>query len=163
MNYKTLLPHIKQSLQFHQQYRTLRLKPRSIFPSFSKSDNNLPPYNHIVQLGDPVLRQPCQQIDPNDIQTAECVEIIDAMKYCLKRYDSLGVSAPQVGVPVQIMMMQFTKTQLEFWSEETRRSREMETIPLKIFINPTLHVLDKAQVSQTEGCTSMHGYSALGE
>ena len=142
------------------QKRSLNLAPKSIFRS--PNQRSSPPYNHVVQIGDPVLRLPCDPIDPADIKSKEVKDIIKAMKFALDRFDGVGISAPQIGVPVQISMIQFTAGQLKFWSEEIQKIKQMEEIPLKIFINPKLHILDKSQVAFTEGCTSMHGYSALG-
>ena len=124
--------------------RSLHLRPRSIFSSSRARVD--PPFRHIVQLGDPVLRVQCDPVLPSDIKTGEIQEVIDAMKFALKRFDGVGLSAPQIGVPLQIMMVQFTKKQINFWSEEIRKKREMEVLPLKIFINPKLNILDKTQV-----------------
>ena len=124
--------------------RSLHLRPRSIFSSSRARVD--PPFRHIVQLGDPVLRVQCDPVLPSDIKTGEIQEVIDAMKFALKRFDGVGLSAPQIGVPLQIMMVQFTKKQIKFWSEEIRKKREMEVLPLKIFINPKLNILDKTQV-----------------
>ena len=124
--------------------RCLHLRPRSIFSPRARAAS--PPFRHIVQLGDPVLRLQCEPVQAADIKTGEIQEVIDAMKFALKRFDCVGLSAPQIGVPIQIMMVQFTKKQLNFWSEEIREKREMEILPLKIFINPKLNILDKTQV-----------------
>ena len=124
--------------------RSLHLRPRSIFSS--PKARAAPPFRHIVQLGDPVLRVPCDPVLPDDIKTGEVREVIDAMKFVLKRFDGVGLSAPQIGVPLQIMMVQFTKKQINFWSEELRKQREMEVLPMKIIINPKLNILDRTQV-----------------
>ena len=125
--------------------RNLMKRPKSIIPSKS-SQSALPPYNHITQIGDPVLRVQCDPLDPKDIQSKEIQSVISSMKFTLKRYDCVGVSAPQVGVPAQLMMVQFTSSQLKFWSEDIQKLREMEEIPYRILINPKLQVLDKSQV-----------------
>ena len=122
--------------------RSLHLRPRSIFSSPRAS----PPFRHIVQLGDPVLRAECDPVPPAEIKSGEVQEVIRAMKFALARFDGVGLSAPQIGVPLQIMMVQFTKKQIKFWSEDIRKKQEMEVLPLKIFINPQLNILDKTQV-----------------
>ena len=127
------------------QSRNLTKNPKSMFPSRS-SQSVLPPYNHITQIGDPVLRVQCDPLDPKDIQSKEIQSVISSMKFTLKRYDCVGVSAPQVGVPAQLMMVQFTSKQMQFWSEDLQKLREMEVIPYKVLINPKLQVLDKSQV-----------------
>ena len=127
------------------QSRNLMKKPKSMFPS-RRSQSVLPPYTHITQIGDPVLRLQCDPLDPKDIQSKEIQSVVSSMKFTLKRYDCVGVSAPQVGVPAQIMMVQFTASQLKFWSEDIQNKREMEVIPHRILINPKLQILDKSQV-----------------
>jgi len=143
--------------------RKLTIKPKSFLsPGSSKGKSGHgPPYNHFVQIGDPVLRATCDPVNPTEINTEHIQSVIAAMKYALKRFDGVGVSAPQIGVPLQIMMVQFTSSQLKCWTEEMQEKREMEEIPLKVFINPKLQILDPDQVSLTESCCSMHGFSAL--
>ena len=130
--------------------RCLHLRPKSIFSS--SRARAAPPFRHIVQLGDPVLRVQCEPVQAADIKTGEIQEVIDAMKFALKRFDCVGLSAPQIGVPIQIMMVQFTKKQMSFWSEEIRKKREMEVLPLKIYLNPKLNILDKTQVRSNLSC-----------
>ena len=132
--------------------RQLNLKPRSLFSSKRLEG---PPYNHIVQIGDPVLRLQCDPVDPKDIKSKEIQNVIASMKFALKRFDGVGISAPQIGVPLQISMIQFTPSQLEFWSPDHQATRQMEAIPLKILINPKLHILDKSQVWMTLTIQSM--------
>jgi len=148
----------RQSIPICQK-RDISLKPKSIFSSQGK--NQGPPYNHVVQIGDPILRQACDPIDPKDIKSPQIKNIIKCMKFALKRYDGVGISAPQIGVPAQISIIQLTKSQMNFWTDDQQKQMQMEVIPLKIFINPQLFVLDKSQVTFNEGCSSMHGFSAL--
>ena len=103
------------------QRRGLLLKPRSIFSSSRKKVG--PPYSHIVQLGDPVLRVKCDPVEASDINSREIQEVIETMKFVINRFDCLGLSAPQIGVPLQIMMCQFTERQFKFWSEEIKKQR----------------------------------------
>ena len=51
-----------------------------------------PPYNHFVQIGDPVLRAQCDPVNPADINTEYVQNVIAAMKFALGRYDGVGVS-----------------------------------------------------------------------
>ena len=94
-----------------------------------------------------MLRIKCDPVNPSDINTEHIQSVITAMKYALKRFDGVGISAPQVGVPLQIMMVQFTSSQLNCWTEDMQQSREMEVIPLKILINPKLKIIDSDQVN----------------
>ena len=124
--------------------RCLHLRPKSVFSSPRAKAS--PPFRHVVQLGDPVLRVECEAVQPGDIKTRQVQEVIDAMKFALTRFDGVGLSAPQIGVPLQIMMVQFTQKQINVWSEDVRKKKQMEVLPLKIFLNPKLTILDKTQV-----------------
>ena len=128
--------------------RTITIKPRSVLSPGTKRRSG-PPYNHFVQIGDPVLRAQCDPVNPADINTEYVQSVIAAMKFTLGRFDGVGVSAPQVGVPLQIMMVQFTPSQLSTWSEEEQKKRKMEVIPLKIFINPKMKIIDSKQVFES--------------
>ena len=139
------------------QSRNLTKKPKSMLPSRS-SQSVLPPYNHITQIGDPVLRVQCDPLDPKDIQSKEIQSVISSMKFTLKRYDCVGVSAPQVGVPAQLMMVQFTSKQMQFWSDDLQKLREMEVIPYRVIINPKLQVLDKSQVNMMNLSSFINNY-----
>lgn len=145
------------------QYRTLTKKPKGIFGSTNSNNKSLkgPPYTHFVQIGDPVLKQKCQPVNKEDILKPEIQNIIHSMVYTLERYDGVGISAPQIGVPLQIIAVQFTKSQLSIWSEKSQQEKKMEVIPLQIFINPSISILDNSQVKHREGCCSLHGFSCL--
>ena len=93
-----------------------------------------------------MLRAKCDPVEAGDIKDREIQEVINTMKFVINRFDCVGLSAPQIGVPLQIMMCQFTKKQIKFWSEEIQKKRGMEVIPMKIFINPKLKVLDQTKV-----------------
>ena len=53
--------------------------------------------NVFLQIGDPILRRECDPLDPKDIKSPQVKNIIKCMKFALKRYDGVGISAPQIG------------------------------------------------------------------
>ena len=44
-----------------------------------------PPYGHMVQLGDPVLRRPCRALVRGEVQGAEVQKVLAAMRRVLAR------------------------------------------------------------------------------
>ena len=46
---------------------------------------------------------------------------------------------------MQMLFFPF-RSQLRSWADDVRENRKMEIIPLQIFINPTISVLDNSQV-----------------
>merc|ERR1719394_1687026 len=81
------------------------------------------------------------------------------MYYALTRYDGVGISAPQIGIPLRIIMIQVNAKQMNMWTPEAVAAREMEIVPLTVIINPVLKILDTQQVTYNESCCSMHGFS----
>jgi len=129
--------------------------------SLLKDNNKKPPYHHFVQLGDPVLRRKAAPVDFDRISAAELQRIGEAMKLVLTKYDCVGVAAPQVGVPLRIIAMQFTQKQLGMFEPRTVVQAGMQPLPFTLVVNPQMQVVDKTLIEWREGCQSMSGYSGL--
>ena len=99
---------------------------------------SLPPFLHVVQIGDPTLRQICQPVDVNRMQSGEIQKLINNMKIVLKKYDAFGVSAPQLGMPITIFALQCTKEQISQTNDSDVAQRGMVETPFKVFINPKI-------------------------
>ncbi|XP_062860287.1 peptide deformylase, mitochondrial isoform X2 [Trichomycterus rosablanca] len=119
-----------------------------------------PPYSHVCQVGDPVLRCKAAAVDPAAIEGPEVQRVIKKMVTVMQRLKCVGISAPQVGVPLRIIAMEYSDKMLQDNSPATIQARGLVTVPLKIFVNPELSVLDGQTVSFQEACKSISGYSA---
>ncbi|KYN03390.1 PREDICTED: peptide deformylase, mitochondrial-like [Cyphomyrmex costatus] len=118
------------------------------------------PYRHICQVGDPVLRGHTMKIEPEVIRTAEFQNVIKHLINVMRAYNTFGLSGPQIGLPWQIFAIQCTEEIMEGVEEGLRKTREMNIIPVTIFINPELKVIDYTPITLYEGCGSILGYSA---
>lgn len=78
----------------------------------------------------------------------------------MRKLECVGLSAPQIGVPLRILALEYPKKMLEESSPESRKVRGLSTQPLRIFINPKLMVLDRQTVLFQEACESLTGFSA---
>ena len=67
----------------------------------------------------------------------------------LHDYGGIGLAAPQIAEPVRLAI-------IEMDGEPTRYGR-LEPIPLTVFINPVVEVLDPATAGYWEGCLSVPG------
>ena len=67
------------------------------------------------------------------------------LKYVINKYDAVGLSAPQVGVPLKIICVQMTRKQLDAWDPQTVKDRGMEAFKQRILINPESKVIGKVQ------------------
>ncbi|XP_052855149.1 peptide deformylase, mitochondrial [Drosophila gunungcola] len=119
-----------------------------------------PPYRHFTQIGDPVLRQVAEEVPPERIDTKEIDQIIDRMVKVLRHYDCVGVAAPQIGIPLRIIVMEFREGKKEQFKPEIYKARKMSTMPLAVFVNPELEIISSQVNTHPEGCMSVRGYSA---
>lgn len=119
-----------------------------------------PPYNHVCQVGDPVLRSQALAVEPGAIQGPEVQKVIKTLVKVMRTLECVGLSAPQIGVPLRILALEYPKKMLEESSITSIEARGLVAVPLMIFINPQLRVLDGHTVIFQEACESICGYSA---
>ncbi|EDW13781.1 peptide deformylase, mitochondrial [Drosophila mojavensis] len=121
---------------------------------------NLPPYSHFTQIGDPVLRDRAAEVPVECVDSKEIRAIVDRMVHVLRKYDCVGVAAPQIGVSLRIIAMEFRRGIKKELPEAMYRARQMSELPLTVFINPRLSVTNYTKHKHPEGCMSVRGFSA---
>lgn len=155
------LPHVPPHLHCSSSYSSsikvrsyLQYMKHKIIPPPS------PPYKHVCQVGDPVLRSRAAAVDPAAIGGAEIQKVINTLVKVMRKLDCVGLSAPQIGVPLRILALEYPEKMLEESSPVSREARGLSAQPLRIFVNPHLRVLDGRTVLFQEACESISGYSA---
>lgn len=88
----------------------------------------------VVQVGDPVLRKKCEPVTRFD---GDLCALLDDMKQTLKKEEGAGLAAPQIGVPVRVVVVDVEEGYFEF-------------------INPVF-VWQKGEQVGAEGCLSVRG------
>ena len=119
-----------------------------------------PPYDHATQVGDPVLRGKSAPVDPQEIRTKEFQNLIKKMVEVMRKTGGVGLAAPQIGVARQVFVMEFNEKHYDNFPEDIRKAREMQVVPLRVFINPRLKVMSDKTVTLPEGCLSLNGFTA---
>lgn len=119
-----------------------------------------PPYSHVCQVGDPVLRCKAADVEPAAVQGGEVQRVINTMVTVMRRLKCVGLSAPQLGVPLRIIALEYTQRMLQENPPATIEARGLMAVPLKVFINPKLRVLNGQTVNFQEACESISGFSA---
>lgn len=119
-----------------------------------------PPYCHVCQVGDPVLRSHAAAVDPAAIIGSEIQQVIKTMVKVMRKLECVGLSAPQIGVPLRIMALEYPEKMLEESLPASIEARGLSVQPLRIFVNPQLRVLDGRTVLFQEACESISGFSA---
>ncbi|CAL4060765.1 unnamed protein product, partial [Meganyctiphanes norvegica] len=120
-----------------------------------------PPFLHVCQVGDPVLRVKAENIPPDDINKPHIQKIINNMVNVMKKYKGVGIAAPQIGIPLRIIALEFSEKHKNQVDPAVFKAREMSMLPLLIIINPKMKVINYEKVSFPEGCLSVIGYSAM--
>nr|XP_046249802.1 peptide deformylase, mitochondrial [Scatophagus argus] len=119
-----------------------------------------PPYSHVCQVGDPVLRSHATAVDPAAITGPEIQKVISTMVKVMRKLECVGLSAPQIGVPLRILVLEYPKKMFEESSPAAREYRGLSVQPLRVFVNPQLRILDGRTVVFQEACESISGFSA---
>ncbi|XP_061784026.1 peptide deformylase, mitochondrial isoform X1 [Nerophis lumbriciformis] len=118
-----------------------------------------PPYHHVCQVGDPVLRSRAAAVDPAAIRGPDVQEVINTLVKVLRKFECVGLSAPQIGIPLRILALEYPQKMLLECLPASRKVCDISVQPLRIFINPELRVLDRNTVIFQEGCESISGFS----
>nr|XP_003228472.1 PREDICTED: peptide deformylase, mitochondrial [Anolis carolinensis] len=120
----------------------------------------VPPFSRVCQVGDPVLRSLAAPVEPSQVTGKDVQALIQRLVRLMRRERCVALSAPQVGIPLQVFVAEYPTRLLEEHPPDVRQARQMAPFPLRVFINPTMRVLDSQVVSHPEGCRSVHGFSA---
>jgi peptide deformylase len=124
-----------------------------------RSDRDVLP---IIQCGDPVLRRAAQPVDPADLRTAELQRLIVQMRATMEDAPGVGLAAPQVGVSLQLAVLQDGPERWGKLADEERAARERIELPFTVLVNPRVTPLDGDGLAGFyEGCLSVPGLAAL--
>lgn len=99
---------------------------------WSPQSGNHPPYGHFTQVGDPVLRSKSVDVPSDMIDSKEIDLIIDQMIKVQRKYDCVGIAAPQIGVSLRIIVMEFREDLKKKFTPEVYAARKMSTLPLTV-------------------------------
>ena len=115
----------------------------------------------IVQVGEPVLRQQAKALSPAEIQKRETRQLIERMRDTMYQAPGVGLAAPQIGLPLQIAVIEDKSDYMKEVSVESLRQRERQPVPFHVIINPKIILLGEAEVEFFEGCLSLAGFTAV--
>jgi peptide deformylase len=124
----------------------------------SSTDAGSPEPLPIVECGDPILRRVATPVEPSDLRTDELQRLILAMRAAMEAAPGVGLAAPQVGVPIQLVVLQDSPDRWSGLTEAERAARQRTDLPFLALVNPRLQpVDDQDMVSFYEGCLSVPG------
>ncbi len=83
------------------------------------------------------------------------------MRETLHDAPGVGLAAPQIGLPLQLVVIEDKAEYQVTLSEEELRERERTPIPFDVLVNPRLTLLSDPEVLFFEGCLSLPGFTAI--
>jgi peptide deformylase len=116
----------------------------------------------IVHAGEPVLRQPARALSPQEIRSKEIQKLIEHMRETMRQAPGVGLAAPQIGLSLQLAVIEDRKQYHKEVSLEQLALRERRPVPFHVVVNPRIRTLEEDKIVEFfEGCLSLPGYFAL--
>ena len=121
---------------------------------------NLPP---IVQAGTPVLRARAADVPVERITTPELQQLFATMIATMRAAPGVGLAAPQIGVPLRVIVLEDRPELLAALKPAELAERERAPFDTRVIVNPVLRHVGEDQATFFEGCLSVKGYVGLVE
>jgi len=115
----------------------------------------------IVQAGEPVLRQAGRLLTRQEILSDELQRLIRDMKETMQDAPGVGLAAPQVGLSLQLAVIEDRWELLNNLPPEELAEKDRRPVPFHVVINPQITSRGDTNVVFYEGCLSLSGYSAV--
>ncbi|MAT85004.1 MAG: peptide deformylase [Gammaproteobacteria bacterium] len=103
----------------------------------------------IIRMGHPTLRTPARPLTDAEITSPDTRRLVDDMIDTLHHAGGIGLAAPQIDVPVRLAIIEI--------DPEASRYGDIPPMPLTVFVNPRIEVVDEASAGFWEGCLSVPG------
>lgn len=103
----------------------------------------------IIRMGHPTLRRPARPLSAAEIGSLELRALVDDMVDTLHHAGGIGLAAPQIDEPVRLAIIEIPGG--------PSRYGDLPSMPLTVFVNPGIQVLDPATAGYWEGCLSVPG------
>jgi len=107
----------------------------------------------IARMGHPVLATPAQAV--RDPKNPEIRRLVNDMVETMMDANGAGLAAPQVHVPLRVVVFQAPDERAD--PDRCEEERFDHTAPLTVLINPEIEVLDPEPEGGWEGCLSVPG------
>ena len=116
---------------------------------------------NIVQAGDPVLRKQSRPLTKQEILSPQIQQLIELMRNTMYEAPGVGLAAPQVGVSIQLAVIEDQPEYLAHHSPDELAELQRSAVPFHVIINPKLTLLENGAAQFFEGCLSVEGYQAI--
>ena len=106
----------------------------------------------IVQAGHPVLRRRGRELTKDEIRSPQIQQLIELMRVTMREAPGVGLAAPQVGVSIQLAVIEDPEEYLAHLSPDQLGETQRSAVPFHVIINPRLTLLGDSKATFFEGC-----------
>ena len=103
----------------------------------------------IIRMGHPTLRQVARELTAQELASSEMQRLVADMVDTLHDYGGIGLAAPQINEPVRLAVIEI--------DGGPSRYGDIPQMPLTVFVNPDVEVLNPEPEGYWEGCLSVPG------
>ncbi|MEJ7596778.1 MAG: peptide deformylase [Kofleriaceae bacterium] len=115
----------------------------------------------IVQTGEPVLRHVAQPLTRDELASPRIQYLIELMRDTMRAAPGVGLAAPQIGEPLQLVVIEDPPRLHAGLTPEQLAERERAAVPFHVLVNPQLTLEGDDQVEAFEGCLSFDGFTMV--
>jgi peptide deformylase len=115
----------------------------------------------ICQAGELVLRHPARALTPAEIISPPIQDLIASMFETLRAAPGVGLAAPQIGLPLQLAVIEDKQEYIDKAPPEYSAVRQRRAVAAHVIVNPRLTLESPEDVEFFEGCLSLTGFTAI--
>jgi peptide deformylase len=104
----------------------------------------------VLRMGDPRLLQKSAPVE--NFGSQELLALLRDLRDTMQAHDGAGLAAPQIGVPLRVVI---------FGVQKNPRYPHAEEVPFTVLCNPVLSPLDEELEEDWEGCLSVPGLRGM--
>jgi len=115
----------------------------------------------ICQAGEAVLRRKARTLSKDEILGSHIQELIESMRDTMRHTPGVGLAAPQIGLPLQLVVIEDLPQYMQTIPVEELAARKRRPVPFQVVINPELTIEGAETAEFFEGCLSLAGFTAI--
>ncbi len=107
------------------------------------------------------MRQAARPLSREEILEEGIQRLILDMKETMRDAPGVGLAAPQVGLPLQVAVIEDREETLQDLPPQELAEKDRRPVPFHVIINPQITFPGDDKVCFYEGCLSLAGFSAV--
>ncbi|KAK9824990.1 hypothetical protein WJX81_005035 [Elliptochloris bilobata] len=111
--------------------------------------------------GTPVLRKVARPVTSAMYNKKELLELVDLMVQTMRAAPGVGLAAPQIGIPLRVIVMEDKAEYVARSSPERVAALQRTPFPAFAVCNPSLRAVGSDGARFFKGCLSIPGYQAM--